>query len=73
MDYKNIRVLRAFRGPDGEHMAVGRVFPKTLLDKADWSNLCNMTPPRAEETDAAVTKGAPVVDEASPLTKLPVV
>lgn len=53
----NIKVLRAFRGPDAVHVPVGAVIPKAALEKADWSTLCNMTPPRAVETDDPITSG----------------
>jgi hypothetical protein len=53
----NIKVLRSFRGPEGIHVPVGAVFPKSALEKGDWSTLVNMTPPRAEETDDRITDG----------------
>lgn len=52
----NIKVLRAFRGPEGVHVPEGTIFPKAAMDKSDWSTLVNMTPPRAIETSDKVRK-----------------
>ena len=45
-----VRALRGFRGPNGEHVAEGTVIAKSDFANGDWQTLCNMTPPRAEET-----------------------
>lgn len=51
---KNLKVLRAIR-MGGKHVAVGTVIPKTAFEsRGDWSDLCEMNPPRLEETDEAV-------------------
>lgn len=54
---KNIKVLKAFR-IKGRPTVVGEVIAKeTFAKKGEWQNLCNMTPPKAEETNDVV--GAP--------------
>lgn len=53
---KNIKVLKAFR-IKGRATAVGEVVTKEAFGKkGEWQNLCNMSPPKAEETDEAVGK-----------------
>jgi hypothetical protein len=48
---KNLKVLRAIR-IEGEHIEVGTVISKTAFEsRGDWYDLCEMTPPRLEETD----------------------
>ncbi len=55
---KNIKALRDLR-VQGKHVAAGEVVAKSAFpNKADWQNVCNMTPPRAEETADAVTAEA---------------
>ena len=59
---KNIKARRDFR-LKGKHVAAGEVVKKSdFPNKADWQNLCNMTPPRAEET--ADTVGKPKAEKA---------
>ena len=61
----HIRVLRSFRGPTGAALKIDSEHPKTDFEKADWSNLCNMSPPKAEECAPSAKKAAEVA------TKLP--
>ena len=50
----NVKALRAFR-LKGEAIVVGEVIPKAFFaKKGDWQTLCNMTPPKAEETSDSV-------------------
>lgn len=52
----NVKALRAFR-LKGEAIVVGEVIPKAFFaKKGDWQTLCNMTPPKAEETSDPVGK-----------------
>jgi hypothetical protein len=51
-----IRALRGFKGPDGEHVAVDDILPKSAFASGDWQTLVNMTPPRAEETSESKAK-----------------
>lgn len=74
---KNIKALKGFRlrveDKDDEgnvvvsnrHVGAGEVVAKGAFgSKSEWLNLCNMTPPRAEETDEKVGKApAPKADE----------
>lgn len=51
---KNLKVLRAIR-MDGKHVEVGTVISKTAFEsRGDWYDLCEMNPPRLEETDEPV-------------------
>jgi hypothetical protein len=53
---KNIKAKRDFR-LKSKPIIKGQVVSKSdFPNKSDWQNLCNMTPPRAEETNAAVGK-----------------
>lgn len=50
----NIKALAAFL-LKGEPLVKGQVVAKSDFSvKSDWQNLCNMEPPRAEETDEDV-------------------
>ena len=50
----NIKALTAFL-VKGDPIVKGQVVAKTDFSvKSDWQNLCNMEPPRAEETDEDV-------------------
>lgn len=51
---KNLKVLRAIRVA-GKHVEVGTVISKTAFEsRGDWYDLCEMQPPRLEETDEAI-------------------
>lgn len=51
---KNLKVLRAIR-MSGKHVEVGSVIPKSAFEsRGDWYDLCEMNPPRLQETDEAV-------------------
>jgi hypothetical protein len=53
---KNIKAERDFR-LKGVPVVKGEVVSKSdFPNKSDWQNLCNMTPPRAEETNDPVGK-----------------
>lgn len=53
---KNIKALKGFR-LKGRAVEVGEVVAKEMFaKKGEWQNLCNMTPPKAEETSDAVGK-----------------
>jgi hypothetical protein len=53
-EMKNLKVLRAIR-MEGKHVGVGTVISKTAFEsRGDWYDLCEMKPPRLEETDEPV-------------------
>lgn len=60
---KNVTALASFR-LRGKVVPKGAVVPKSDFAKTtDWQNLCNMEPPRAEETDAAPGMPTPPADD----------
>lgn len=50
----NLKVLRAIR-IKGKHVEVGTVIAKSAFEsRADWYDLCTMSPPKLEETDEKI-------------------
>lgn len=70
---KNIKALRDLR-VKGKHVATGEVVAKSdFPNKADWQNVCNMTPPRAEETaDTVTAEGKTALGKTKTKAKAPV-
>jgi hypothetical protein len=68
----NLKVLRSFLH-NGVHVAAGTVISKAVFDPPSvWQNLANMTPPKVEETDEAVsTKSKKSKESAETDPKLP--
>jgi hypothetical protein len=53
-DKPNLKVLRAIR-IGGKHVAVGSVIAKSSFEsRADWDDLCKMSPAKLEETDEKI-------------------
>ncbi len=53
----NLKVLRSIR-IGGKHVAAGSVISKSAFEsRADWDDLCKMSPPKLAETDEAISGG----------------
>lgn len=65
----NIKALKSFR-LKGDVVAKDEVIRKSAFaKKGDWQNLCNMSPPKAEETDEKVGAPSAVKPKAAPKPK----
>jgi len=50
----NLKVLRSIR-IGGKHVEAGSVIAKSAFDsRADWYDLCTMSPPKLSETDEKI-------------------